>query len=90
MQFHCLQSVTIYPTNYRYEDGDGPHCSKMSQRVLCKHVVLKSAHPNTVHAEISVSLAVLIANVFINMSRKSSMNLHVVVSLPVMFENDLL
>ena len=84
MQFHCLQNVSIYPTNYRYEDRNGSHCSKMSRRVLCKHAVLKSAHPKTVHAGISVSLAVLIANVFINMSRKSSMNLHVVVSLPVM------
>ena len=46
----------------------------MSQRVLCKHAVLKSAHPNTVHAEKSVSLAVLIANA--NMSRQSSMNSH--------------
>ena len=54
---------------------------------ICKHAVLKSAHPNTVHAKISVSLAVLISNVN-NMSRQSSMNSHVVVSLPVMFQSD--
>ena len=86
-QLHCLQNVTVDPTNYGYELRMAPlflyTIKTMSQRVLYKHAVVKKCL--TKHCacrRIGVPCCVY-CKCKNNISCQFCMNPHVVVSVPV-------